>query len=604
MRDPGSGGAEPYSTSRDLRTALKRLADMLRPARVQIAAILLISLAATAGTVAAPKLLGDATNLVVDGVAAHGVDFTALLRLLAVVAACYIAAGVLQFIGGFIIRIVVQNLGLRLRAAARDKIDRLPLSFLDSQQRGDLLSRVTNDIDNITQTLLQTLNQLISSIYLLIGILAMMFSISWSLALLSLAVLPIGVAGTLAILRRSRPQFRRQWKTTGDVSAIVEESFTGLDVVTAYGLEEEFEDVFDEANERLFQAGFRGQALSQLSQPVMNFVANLSFVIVLVAGAFQVLAGRLSIGGIQAFIQYSRQLTNPIQALSSMANLIQSGAASGERVFDFLDTEEMAPDATTSYEELVAPEKRQGHVEFRHVHFGYTDRVVIHDLSLTVERGQTVAIVGPTGAGKTTLVNLLMRFYELDGGEILLDGVPISSMTKDSLRARMGMVLQDTWLFEGTIAENLAFGREGAERSEIIAAAEATGVDRMIRMLPQGYDTPISDDGGSISAGEKQLLTIARAYLCDPDILILDEATSSVDTRTEMLVQNAMVRLRRGRTSFVIAHRLSTIRGADLIVVMEHGDVVETGTHEDLIARGGAYARLYQAQFLGAQRHE
>ncbi len=595
------GGADPYSRSRDLGGSLRRLGGLLAPSWIRITAILILSLVGVAGMVAAPKLLGDATNVVVDGIrSGAGVDFGRLGSLLWIVVACYALAGILQFVAGVIIRYLVQNLGYDLRAQAQEKIDRLPLAYLDQSQRGDVLSRVTNDIDNISQTLMQTLNHLISSIYQLIGILAMMFWISWSLALFSVAVLPLGVLATLAILRRSRPQFRAQWKMTGEVSSIVEESFTGLNVVTAYGLEEQFEEKFDEANGKLFDASFRGNVLSQTSGPVMTFVTNLSFVIVSIVGSLQVISGTLTIGGIQAFIQYSRQLGNPIQTVSSMANLIQSGAASGERVFDFLDTPEMAADATASYEELVAPENQQGRIQFEHVKFGYLPgKPVIHDLTLTVERGQSIAIVGQTGAGKTTLVNLLMRFYELDGGHILLDGAPTASMSKDSLRSRMGMVLQDTWLFEGSIEENIAFGRDGASHEDVVAAAKVTGVDRLIRQLPDGYQTMIDDEGGNISAGEKQLLTIARAYLSDPDILILDEATSSVDTRTEMLVQRAMNELRQGRTSFVIAHRLSTIRDADIIIVMDHGDVVETGRHDELIARGGAYAALYQAQFAG-----
>ena len=602
----GGGGAEPYSKSRDLSGSIRRLLVLIAPARLQIAAILIMSLVGTAGTVAAPKLLGDATNIVVDAVSAHqAVDFERLGRLLLIVVGCYAIAGILQFSAGAIIRIVVQNLGYKLRADAHHKINRLPLSYLDKQQRGDLLSRVTNDIDNVTQTLMQTFSQLINAIYQLIGILAMMLWISWSLALLSAAVLPLGVVATLAILRRSRPQFRAQWKMTGEVSAIVEESFTGLDVVSAYNLQDQFEDVFEEANTKLFNAGFRGQVLSQMSQPVMTFVTNLSFVVVSVAGALQVIHGSLTIGGIQAFIQYSRQLGNPIQTVASMANLIQSGAASGERVFDFLDTPEMDEDATAVYEDVVAADERKGNIEFRNVRFSYDPgKPVINDLSLHVHRGQSIAIVGPTGAGKTTLVNLLMRFYEIDSGQILLDGVSTASISKDSLRARMGMVLQDTWLFEGTIEENIAFGREDATHADVVEAARITGIDRMIRQLPRGYATPVDDEGGNISAGEKQLLTIARAYLADPDILILDEATSSVDTRTEMLVQRAMNKLRSGRTSFIIAHRLSTIRDADLIIVMEHGDVVETGKHDGLIAAGGAYARLYQSQFAGTKTEE
>ncbi|VEI12560.1 ABC transporter ATP-binding protein [Trueperella bialowiezensis] len=589
----------PYdSKARDAKGALLRLGRLLKPDRFRIGLTVVLTVFAAAGSILAPKLLGDATNVIVDGVAGSGVDFGKLGQVLAVVAGLYTLSAVTDFAAGILIRQTVQNLGFRLRQAAQEKIDRLPLSWLDAQPHGDLLSRVTNDIDNVTQSLMQTLNQVIYSLYVLIGVLAMMVWISPLLTLLSLAVLPFGIAALVVVLGRARPQFRKQWAKTGDVSAIVEESFTGFEVVSAYGLEDDFSEVFADANDELFTAGYKGQFLSQLAQPIMGFVANIGFVIVAVAGGLQVISGRLSIGGIQAFIQYSRQLNQPVSTLASMAAMLQSGAASGERIFDFLDSPEMEADSTASLSELVPSGERRGRICFDDVVFAYEPGTpVIKGLSLNVEPGDQVAIVGPTGAGKTTLVNLLMRFYEIDSGQITVDGVSTREFSKDSLRANIGMVLQDTWLFEGTIAENIAFGKDGATREDVIAAAQATGVDRLIRQLPDGYDTVIDDEGGNISAGEKQLLTIARAYLSDPAVLILDEATSSVDTRTEMLVQRAMGELRSGRTSFVIAHRLSTIRNADVIIVMADGDVVEQGTHEELLAQRGAYYDLHQSQF-------
>ena len=586
------------NVSRDAKGALRRMARLLRPAWVRVLWVVLLSLAVTIANVVTPKMLGDATNVIVDGISGTGVDFSALARILAIVAGLYVGANLLQFVAGVLVRQVVQHLGYKLRRDAQEKIDRLSLDFIDKQARGDLLSRVTNDIDNITSTLQQTLSRIIDAIYTLIGVLAMMFWLSWSLSLISLVILPLGLVITIAIMRKAKPHFTAQWDRTGEVSSIIEESFTGLDVVSAYGLDDDFAAAFDEKNNGLYESSYKAQTLSQLAMPTMNLVSNLSFVVVSVVGGLQVISGAMTIGGIQAFIQYSRQLSNPIQTLSSMANMLQSGAASGERVFDFLDSPEMPDTGTVLYEDVVEPGKRHGAIEFEHVSFGYEPgKPVINDLSLKVEAGQTVAIVGPTGAGKTTLVNLLMRFYEVDSGRILIDGADIRPMAKQSLRARMGMVLQDTWLFEGTIEENIAFGRDGATHEEIVDAARRTGADRLIRQLPDGYATVVSDDSSGLSAGEKQLLTIARAYLAHSDILILDEATSSVDTRTEMLVQKAMGSLAKDRTSFIIAHRLSTIRDADLIIVMEHGDVVETGTHDSLIEAGGAYARLYQAQF-------
>lgn len=600
---PGMRRGNPEdNVSRDAKGALLRLARLLRPAWLRVLAIVVLTLLVTIANVITPKLLGDATNVIVDGVKGDGVDFSRLAHVLLIVAGLYIGANVTQFVAGLLVRYVVQKMGYELRRDAQAKIDRLSLDFIDKKARGDLLSRVTNDIDNITSTLQTTLSRLIDAIYTFVGVVIMMFYLSWSLSLISLVILPVGVVVTTIIIKRAQPHFTAQWENTGKVSTVVEESFTGLDVVGAYGLGEDFAEAFDEGNDKLFESSYKAQVLSQLSMPVMTLASNLSFVAVSVIGGMQVIAGSMTIGGIQAFIQYSRQLSNPIQTLSSMASMLQSGAASGERVFDFLDSPEMAKEAAATYEELVPEDERRGTIVFDHVRFSYEEgKPVIRDLSLTVERGQSVAIVGPTGAGKTTLVNLLMRFYEIDSGHIYLDGVDIRDISKASLRSRMGMVLQDTWLFEGTIWDNLAFGREGdVKKTEIVQAAYVTGADRLIRQLPEGYNTVLNDEGGGISAGEKQLLTITRAYLSNSDILILDEATSSVDTRTEMLVQQALGSLAKDRTSFIIAHRLSTIRDADLIIVMEQGDVVETGNHEELLKAGGAYARLYNSQFSSA----
>ncbi|WP_182354543.1 ABC transporter ATP-binding protein [Flaviflexus huanghaiensis] len=625
-------GARAIEKSEDFKGTMKRLLGMLRPAKMKILLIIILTAVAVVLQVAGPALLGRATDVIYTGVLGRvlndlprgltteqtvqlledqgrnelanmvgradvtpstGIDFAALAQILLIIAVIYVVAAVFQFIAGWVIRIIVQNLGWELREKAQAKIDRLPLSYIDRRSRGDLLSRVTNDVDNITQTLMQTMNSIFQNLLTIIGIVAMMFIISWQLALLTFLVLPAGVWLATRVMKKAQPHFRDQWKLTGEVSGTVEEAFTGHEVVTAFGLEEVFTEEFDERNEKLRHASFMAQFISGLMQPAMNLVSNLGYVIVAVVGGIQVASGTITLGAVQAFVQYSRQFTQPLGQLASMANLLQSGAASAERIFSYLDAQELEPDADGSL-----PTPTRGEVEFRDVRFSYEENTpVITGLSLHAKPGQTVAIVGPTGAGKTTLVNLLLRFYEIDSGHIFVDGVDISTISKQELRANMGMVLQDTWLFEGTIAENIAFAKDDASDEQILAAAKAASVDRLASQLPKGLDTVVDDEGEMISVGEKQLVTIARAYLADPDILILDEATSSVDTRTEMLVQEAMSNLKTGRTSFVIAHRLSTIRDADLIVVMEDGDVVEQGTHDELIDQGGAYARLYQAQF-------
>ena len=585
--------------------------------------------------VIAPKVLGEATNVIFEGVVSAalggqfpagttqaqvvdalraadqndianivaamqnfqvgaGVDFERLKWVLVAVMAIYIVSAVLTWLQGYVINIIMVRTMWRLREAVEAKINRLPLSYFDRVQRGELISRVTNDIDNITQTMQQSLSTAVTNILTVVGVLVMMFSISWQLAIVALIALPLMAVVFGIIGPKSQKAFTAQWRKVGRLNARVEESFSGHALVRVFGREEDSRAKFQEENEELYQAAFRAQFLSGLMMPAMMFVGSLSYVGIAVLGGLMVASGQLRLGDVQAFIQYSQQFTQPLSELGGMAAVVQSGTASAERVFELLDEEEQVPDA----EDAPTIEDGAGVIEFEHVAFGYApDKPLIRDLSFRVEPGQTVAIVGPTGAGKTTLVNLLMRFYELDGGRILLDGQDIAELTRDDVRSRTGMVLQDPWLFAGTIRENIRYGNEEASDVEIYEAAVATRVDRFVHTLPDGYDTVLDEDAANVSAGEKQLLTIARAFVASPSVLILDEATSSVDTRTELLLQHAMAALREGRTSFVIAHRLSTIRDADLILVMEHGDIVEKGTHDELIAAEGAYWRLYRAQF-------
>jgi len=531
-----------------------------------------------------------------DIVPGQGIDFTLLGQLLLLALVLYVVASLLLWFQGYLLNGAVQRSIYMLRSRVEDKINRLPLSYFDRQTRGELLSRVTNDIDNISQALQQTLSQLLTSLLTVVGVTIMMFVISPVLALIALVTIPISILVTTLIGKRSQKLFIQQWKSTGELNGHIEEAFTGQSLVKVFGRRREVEAVFEERNRTMYAASFGAQFISGLIMPTMFFIGNLNYVAIAVVGGLRVASGTMNLGDVQAFIQYTRMFTQPLTQLASMANILQSGVASAERVFEVLDEEEQVPEKASSLNPTC------GRVAFEHIWFSYDpEQPLITDLSLVAEPGSTVAIVGPTGAGKTTLVNLIMRFYELDRGRITLDGVDIATVPRAALRSNIGMVLQDTWLFHGTIRENIAYGRPTATEEEIHAAAEATYVDRFVHALPNGYDTVLDEEASNISAGEKQLITIARAFLADPALLILDEATSSVDTRTEVLVQRAMAALRSDRTSFVIAHRLSTIRDADVILVMEDGRIVEQGTHHELLEARGHYFDLYNSQFAAGR---
>jgi ATP-binding cassette subfamily B protein len=625
------GQARPVEKSLNFFPSLKRLLGHLAPERMILILVVLLAVAGIVMNVLGPKILGMATDVIFTGiigknlpggatkeqvvaelraqgnntfadmverlnvVPGQGIDFTLLSQFLLLALVLYLVASLFLWLQGYLLNGAVQRSIYTLRSQVEEKVNRLPLSYFDKQTRGELLSRVTNDIDNISQALQQTLSQLLTSVLTVIGVTVMMFIISPVLALIALVTIPISIVVTAFIGKRSQKLFIQQWKSTGELNGHIEEAFTGQSLVKVFGRQREVQAVFAERNHTLYSASFGAQFISGLILPTMFFIGNLNYVAIAVVGGLRVASGTMSLGDVQAFIQYTRMFTQPLTQLASMANLLQSGVASAERVFEVLDEEEQVPEEASSLNPTC------GRVAFEHVWFSYDpEKPLISDLSLVAEPGSTVAIVGPTGAGKTTLVNLIMRFYELDRGRITLDGVDIAAVPRAALRSNIGMVLQDTWLFHGTIRENIAYGRPTATEEEIHAAAEATYVDRFVHALPDGYDTVLDEEASNISAGEKQLITIARAFLADPELLILDEATSSVDTRTEVLVQRAMAALRTDRTSFVIAHRLSTIRDADVILVMEDGRIVEQGTHRELLDARGHYFDLYNSQFTAA----
>jgi ATP-binding cassette, subfamily B, multidrug efflux pump len=634
---PSGGGGRMFGQqgvaekSLNFLPSLRRLLGHLAPERTILIAVVALAVTGIVMNVLGPKILGKATDVIFTGVIGkslpagatkeqviaalraagndtfadlvqrldvtpgQGIDFTLLGEFLLLALGLYLLAALFLWLQGYLLNGAVQRSIYALRNQVEAKINRLPLSYFDRQTRGELLSRVTNDIDNIAQALQQTLSQALTSLLTVIGVTVMMFVISPVLAVIALITIPVSVVVTGVIGKRSQKLFTQQWKATGELNGHIEEAFTGHSLVKVFGRQREVEAVFAERNAVLFGSSFGAQFISGLILPTMLFIGNLNYVAIAVIGGLRVASGTMSLGDVQAFIQYTRMFTQPLSQLASMANLLQSGVASAERVFEVLDAEEQTVEKTSGLNPTC------GRVEFEHISFSYDPKQpLITDLSLVAEPGSTVAIVGPTGAGKTTLVNLIMRFYELDAGRITLDGVDIATVPRSALRSNLGMVLQDTWLFHGTIKDNIAYGRPDATEDEIHAAAEATYVDRFVHTLPDGYETVIDEEGSNVSAGEKQLITIARAFLADPALLILDEATSSVDTRTEVLVQRAMAALRSDRTSFVIAHRLSTIRDADVILVMEDGQIVEQGNHNALLEARGHYYELYNSQFAAA----
>ena len=605
MRGPMGGGRPPknFDRPRDTKGTLRRLLAFMKPFHLGLALVVLFAILGTVFNSLGPMVLGFATNEIQRGFSrmmdgSGGIDFSAVAKILAAMAALYILSGLFGYFQNFLVAGVSQKTIYRLRKTVDEKIKRLPLGYFDRNSIGDVLSRVTNDVDTVATTLQQGINQMVNSTFTVITILVMMLLISPVLTLVAILTLPLTLLASMNVVKVSQKLFKGQADTLGSLNGYIEEMYTGHNVVKVFSKEADTIAAFDRMNEELYRYSWKANFISGIIMPVTSFIGNLGYIIVTMLGAVWVIQGKFLVGSIQSFIQYIRHFSNPIVQFANLANMLQSTMAAAERIFEFLDEAEESPDTATE----IIPRQGEGSVEFQHVSFGYSpDRILLKDLSLSIHPGETVAIVGPTGAGKTTLVNLILRFYEVNGGRILLDGEDIAGMSRQALRARIGMVLQDTWLFSGTIRENIRYGRLTATDAEVEEAARSARADKFIRALPQGYDTQLGEDAANISQGQRQLLTIARAILSDPDILILDEATSSVDTRTEVLIQKAMRALMKGRTSFVIAHRLSTIRDAGKILVMRDGDIIETGSHRELMAKGGFYAKLYQSQFQGEE---
>ncbi len=599
MGGRGAAGMIPGEKAKNFKGTMTKLLRYLSRFLPAIITVLVCAAASTVFSIFGPKVLGQATTKLFEGVMAMltgtgGIDFSAIGQILLFLLAIYLISALLSYVQGWVMAGVATKVSYSMRRDISEKIDRMPLSYFDRVPNGEVLSRITNDVDTVTQTLNQSLSQIVTNVTMMVGVLCMMLSISPLMTLVALCILPVSVLIVMNVVKRSQPFFRQQQDYLGHVNGHVEEMYGGHVVVTAFGREEESLGVFDKMNAKLYNAAWKSQFLSGMMMPLMNFAGNLGYVGICVLGGFLSLNGSITVGDIQAFIQYVRNFTQPINQIANISNVLQQTAAAAERVFAFLVEEEEPADP----ESPLSPELIQGEVDFAHVHFGYTpEKTIIHDFSAVIQPGKKVAIVGPTGAGKTTMVKLLMRFYDVTDGAILLDGYDVRQFARNDLRDSFGMVLQDTWLYNGTIRENIRYGRLSATDEEVLAAAKAAQVDHFVRTLPDGYDTVLNEEATNISQGQKQLLTIARTIISEPRILIFDEATSSVDTRTELAIQKAMDHLMEGRTSFIIAHRLSTIRDADLILVMKDGDIVETGTHAELLAKQGFYAELYQSQF-------
>jgi ATP-binding cassette subfamily B multidrug efflux pump len=593
----GSHGRMPVERAKDFKGTLKRLLKLLKPYRVKLFAVLMLAALSTVFSIVSPKIMGLVTTELFEGVivSGAGVDFSYIAHILIILGGLYLISAFFNYLQQFIMVGVAQNTVYKMRSDINEKLARLPLRFFDGRTHGEILSRVTNDIDTISNTLGQSLTQLVTAVVTLIGIIVMMLTISPLMTvLICFIIIPLSLVVVKSVTSRSQKYFARFQKVLGELNGHVEEMYTGHQIIKAFGREGRSIREFDQVNEELYDAGWKAQFMSGIMMPLMILINNMGYVVICVLGGYSVMNRTIAIGDVQAFLQYAKQFTHPISQTANIANIIQAIIASAERVFEILDEPEEEPDS----KDAGVIEFPRGDVQFQNVKFGYEkDAVLFDDMNIDVKQGQTIAIVGPTGAGKTTLVNLLMRFYEIDAGKITVDGVDIRDLKRGKLRSIFGMVLQDTWLFNGTIKENIAYGSEGATDDKIIQAAKAAHADHFIRTLPDGYNTVLDEEASNISQGQKQLLTIARAILADPAVLILDEATSNVDTRTEVLIQKAMARLKKGRTSFVIAHRLSTIRDADLILVMRDGSVVEKGTHSELLAKGGFYAELYYSQF-------